>query len=118
MIPAYVYMSVTEEGHWSRTCGFESHLRQLIFLRKSDGLVALPCCLFDLACFFLPSFSSLIKIFTTCTRVHVVQLAWEIYRGGEREKTGGRGKKIKGGRGRGGKGIIMYLLRKRERTFL
>ena len=26
--------------------------------------VALPCCLFDLACFFLPSFSSLIK---TCT---------------------------------------------------
>ena len=23
--------------------------------------VALPCCLFDLACFFLPSFSSLIK---------------------------------------------------------
>ena len=26
--------------------------------------VALPCCLFDLACFFLPSFTSLIK---TCT---------------------------------------------------
>ena len=28
--------------------------------------VALPCCLFDLACFFLPSFSSLIK---TCILV-------------------------------------------------
>ena len=25
--------------------------------------VALPCCLFDLACFFLPSFSSLIKTY-------------------------------------------------------
>ena len=42
------------------------YLRQLIFLRRSDWVccVALPCCLFDLACFFLPSFSSLIK---TCT---------------------------------------------------
>ena len=29
--------------------------------------VALPCCLFDLACFFLPSFSSLIK---TCITSH------------------------------------------------
>ena len=43
---------------------------QLIFLRKSDclGCTVLLClvvCLFDLACFFLPSFSSLIK---TCTR--------------------------------------------------
>ena len=36
-----------------------SHQRQLIFLRKSD----LPCLvsLFDLACFFLSSFSSLIN---------------------------------------------------------
>ena len=38
--------------------GFESHLRQLIFLRKSNCLgcavlLNLPCCLFDLACFFL-----------------------------------------------------------------
>ena len=47
--------------------GFESHLRQLIFLRKSDrlGCAVLLClvCLFDLACFFLSSFllSSLIK---------------------------------------------------------
>ena len=32
--------------------------------------VALPCCLFDLACFFLPSFSSLIK---TCM-VHVCMI--------------------------------------------
>ena len=43
--------------------------RQLIFLRKSDclGCAVLLClvCLFDLACFFVPSFSSLIK---TCTR--------------------------------------------------
>ena len=45
--------------------GFEFHLRQLIFLRKSDCLecAVLLClvCLFDLACFFLSSFSSLIK---------------------------------------------------------
>ena len=45
--------------------GFESHPRQLIFLRKSDylGCAVLLCliCLFDLACFFLSSFSSLIK---------------------------------------------------------
>ena len=44
--------------------GFESHLRQLIFSRKSDclGCAVLLClvCLFDLACFFLSSFSSLI----------------------------------------------------------
>ena len=45
--------------------GFESHLRQLIFSRKSDclGCAVLLClvCLFDLACFILSSFSSLIK---------------------------------------------------------
>ena len=50
--------------------GFESHPRQLIFLRKSDclGCAVLLClvCLFDLACFFLSSFSSLIK---TCTHI-------------------------------------------------
>ena len=44
---------------------FESHLRQLIFSRKSDclGCAVLLClvCLLDLACFFLSSFSSLIK---------------------------------------------------------
>ena len=44
--------------------GFVSHLRQLIFSRKSDylGCAVLLClvCLFDLACFFLSSFSSLI----------------------------------------------------------
>ena len=50
---------------WSIECrGFESHLRQLIFSRKSDclGCAVLLClvCLFDLACFFLSSFSSLI----------------------------------------------------------
>ena len=47
-------------------CGFEFHLRQLIFLKETRlpwvCCVALSCCLFDLACFFLPSFSSLIKI--------------------------------------------------------
>ena len=41
---------------------------QLIFLRKSDclGCIVLLClvCLFDLACFFLSSFSSLIKMCT------------------------------------------------------
>ena len=41
--------------------GFESHPRQLIFSRKSDclGCAVLLClvCLFDLACFFLSSFS-------------------------------------------------------------
>ena len=39
--------------------GFESHLSQLIFSRKSDclGCAVLLClvCLFDLACFFLSS---------------------------------------------------------------
>ena len=45
--------------------GFESHPRQLIFLRKSDCLgcavLIYLVCLFDLACFFLPYFTSLIK---------------------------------------------------------
>ena len=52
---------------------------QLIFLRKSDCLVCavlpcLNCCLFDLACVFLPSFSSLIKtckIVSPHVHVHV-----------------------------------------------
>ena len=48
--------------------GFESHLRQLIFLRKSDclGCAVLLClvCLFDLACFFLPSHLSLKHVYT------------------------------------------------------
>ena len=47
--------------------GFESHPRQLIFSRRSDclGCAVLLClvCLFDLACFFLSSFSSLISIY-------------------------------------------------------
>ena len=54
--------------------GFESHPRQLIFLRKSDclGCAVLLClvCLFDLACFFLPS-SSLkhvhVHVYMRCT---------------------------------------------------
>ena len=45
--------------------GFESHARQLISSRKSDclGCAVLLCLvrLFDLACFFLSSFSSLIQ---------------------------------------------------------
>ena len=36
--------------------GFDRYCDELIFLRKS---VALPCCLFDLVYFFLPSFSHL-----------------------------------------------------------
>ena len=47
------------------TCTYISHPRQLIFRRKSDclGCAVLLClvCLFDLACFFLPSFSYIIK---------------------------------------------------------
>ena len=43
------------------------------FLGKVTALgvcyVALPCCLFDLACFFLPSFSSLIK---TCIMIVII----------------------------------------------
>ena len=61
----------------SNVRGFESHLRQLIFLRKSDclGCAVLLClvCLTLLASFFLPSHLSLY----TCTRVlllHVLQL--------------------------------------------
>ena len=58
---------------------FESHPRQLIFLRKSDclGCAVLLClvCLFDLACFFLSSFSSLIK--NMYIHVHVaLRLCW------------------------------------------
>ena len=57
----YMYMYIPVYVH---VAGFESHLRQLIFSRKKDclGCAALLClvCLFDLACFFLSSFSSLI----------------------------------------------------------
>ena len=49
----------------SNTAHMYMYMRQLIFLRKSDclGCAVLLClvCLFDLACFFLSSFSSLIK---------------------------------------------------------
>ena len=38
-----------------------------VYVQRACKCVALPCCLFDLACFFLPSFSSLIK---TCTSRH------------------------------------------------
>ena len=57
----------------------ESHPRQLIYLRKSDclGCAVLLClvCLLDLACFLLPSFSSLIK---TCT-VHIYSSIYYVY---------------------------------------
>ena len=39
--------------------------------------VALPCCLFDLACFFLPSFSSLIK--TRTLLLHIIHLIRRLY---------------------------------------
>ena len=49
---------------------YMSHPRQLIFLRKSDGLgcavLLYVVCLFDLACFFLSSFSSLTCISHDC----------------------------------------------------
>ena len=52
------------------TCGFESHPRQLIFhLQNWVCCVALPCFLFDLACLFLPSFSTLIK---TCMYIYIL----------------------------------------------
>ena len=54
LFPMYMYIHVHVECR-----GFGSHPRQLIFLWKSDCLgcvVALLCCLYDLACFFLPSF--------------------------------------------------------------
>ena len=58
-------------------CGFESHLRQLIFLRKSDclGCAVLLClvvCLTLLASFFLPSHLSL-------KHVHVCTLSCTMY---------------------------------------
>ena len=63
---------------------FESHRRQLIFLRKVDCLgvlccfALLPCCLFDLACFFLPSFSSLIKTCIYITYKRTVAAATQL----------------------------------------
>ena len=61
--------------------GFDSHPRQLIFLGKVTALGVLCCCLFDLACFFLPSFSHLsltsythIEKHCTCTYLHVHQM--------------------------------------------
>ena len=61
---------------WSIECrGFESHLRQLIFSRKSDYLgcavllkFALFVCLTLLASFFLPSHLS----FKTCIYMYIV----------------------------------------------
>ena len=63
-IAIYKHVHVHVHVHVVECRGFESHLRQLIFLRKSDCLrcavlLCLNCCLFDLACFFLPSFSHL-----------------------------------------------------------
>ena len=55
---------LVERSVWSVVCcGFESHLRQLIFLRKSAcfgcAVLLWPCCLYDLVCFFLHSHLSL-----------------------------------------------------------
>ena len=76
---------LVERSVWSIECrGFESHLRQLIFSRKSDylGCAVLLClvCLILLASFFLPSHLSFKNMyihlhipqasrsrFTTCT---------------------------------------------------
>ena len=66
------------------------HLRQLIFLRKSDcfGCAVLVCfvCLFDLACFFLLS-SSLINMYTCNVHVYytcndLVMLVHQLLSGG------------------------------------
>ena len=56
-IGTYMYCTCSVECR-----GFESHPRQLIFLRKSDCLgCAVLLCLVCLFGFFLSSFSSLIK---------------------------------------------------------
>ena len=69
LYPDHIHVHVSYERARGYICsiecrGFESHLRQLVFSRKSDclGCAVLLClvCLFDLACFFLSSFSSLI----------------------------------------------------------
>ena len=66
-IPVHMYM--VERSVWSVECrGIESHLRQLIFLRKSDclGCAMLLClvvCLTLLASFFLPSLISHLNMY-------------------------------------------------------
>ena len=60
----YMTVHVVEHTVCSMCRGFESHPRQLIFLRKSDclGCAVLLClvdCLILLASFFLPSHLSL-----------------------------------------------------------
>ena len=66
----YMYIVIIVHVHTmytGHTCiQYMSHPRQLIFLRgKKVCCVALPCYLFDLACFFLPSFSLLISPFSS-----------------------------------------------------
>ena len=74
----HVYTNHSNDSTNVCICGFESHPRQLIFSRKSDclGCAVLLClvCLFDLACFFLSSFSSLIK-----TRTMYIQITAYMY---------------------------------------
>ena len=48
-----------------------SHFRKTSQATAWVCCVALPCCLFDLACFFLPSFSSLIKTFTCVLYIYI-----------------------------------------------
>ena len=60
--------SVVEHSVWSVECrGFESHLRQLIFLRKSDclGCAVLLCLVVCLTSF--ASFSLLSSLIKRCT---------------------------------------------------
>ena len=67
--------------------------------------VALPCCLFDLACFFLPSFSSLIKsCFSVITSHGRDRPRDRGERGerGEREERGERGERGEKGPDRDG----------------
>ena len=57
----YVYMYICIYMH-SATSVMHKHtcLHMYMYMLLLACCVALPCCLFDLACFFLPSFSSLI----------------------------------------------------------
>ena len=76
--------------------GFESHTRQLIFLRKVTALGVLCCFALLFVCFFHPSFSALIK---TCIYACCIT-----YRNEEHTTSGAKGNEehtTSGAKGRG-----------------
>ena len=74
---SHMVAQLVERSVYSVECrGFESHLKQLIFLRKSDclGCAVLLClviCLTLLASFFLPSHLSLKHVSQYCVYMYV-----------------------------------------------